>query len=207
MNKRDFLKYLCAGTCASFFIGSDSILFSKPNNTKEAYHYINNTGRIECNLCPNGCFISNNKTGDCKTRRNINGKLYTIAYNNPCAINIDPIEKKPLYHFLPQTKSYSLAIAGCNFTCLNCQNWSISQFSPDETQNYFITSQQIVESCLKNDCKSISYTYSEPVVFYEYMFDTAKLAKSKGIKNIMVSNGYINQKPLKIGRASCRERV
>lgn len=152
-------------------------------------------GKIKCKLCPHNCIITNNKIGICKVRKNIDNKLYTVAFGNLCAANIDPIEKKPLFHFLPSSKTFSIAINGCNFHCYNCQNWNISQFPSQD--NVRITSpQQIVESAIKNNCKSISYTYTEPTIFYEFMLETAKLAKEKGLKNIIVSNGFINKEPL-----------
>ena len=127
---------------------------------------------------------------------NHNDKLYSIAYGNPCAVHIDPIEKKPLLHFLQQSRAYSIATAGCNFACLNCQNWEISQIGPKKTTNIDLMPDKVVEECIKNNCPSIAYTYSEPISFYEYVSDTAKLAKAKNIKNVFISNGYINEEPL-----------
>ncbi|MCK7533702.1 MAG: radical SAM protein [Marinilabiliales bacterium] len=124
-------------------------------------------------------------------------KLYTMAFGNPCAVNIDPVEKKPLYHFLPGSTAFSIATAGCNFACLNCQNWTISQTSPDKTRNYDMPPEDVVANAIAGNCRSIAYTYSEPVTFYEYVYETSKLARAAGIKNIMVSNGYINKEPLK----------
>jgi pyruvate formate lyase activating enzyme len=124
------------------------------------------------------------------------GKLYSLAYGRPCAMNVDPIEKKPLYHFLPGSKAFSIATAGCNFTCLNCQNYHISQVRPSSA-NDEVLPEDVVESCLATQCQSIAYTYTEPTVFYEYMFDIAHLAREAGIRNVMVSNGYINAGPLK----------
>jgi pyruvate formate lyase activating enzyme len=127
--------------------------------------------------------------------------MYSIAYGNPCAVHIDPIEKKPFFHFLPSTRAYSIATAGCNLACLNCQNWDISQVSPKETENYDLMPALVVEECLNSRCESIAYTYSEPTTFYEYAYDTAKLARAKHIKNVWKSNGYINEEPL---RALCK---
>jgi pyruvate formate lyase activating enzyme len=151
---------------------------------------------IRCLVCPNECDIKEGETGDCHNHLSKNGKLYSIAYGNPCAINIDPIEKKPLLHFLPGSKAFSIATAGCNFACLNCQNWTISQKSPTETENYDLLPDKVIESCIKNKCESIAYTYSEPITFYEYMYDTSILARQVGIKNVMVTAGYINKEPL-----------
>lgn len=164
---------------------------------KEASYYKKTPAGAECGLCPNFCILKEGKLSPCRTRRVKNGTLMTLAYNNPCAIHIDPVEKKPLYHFLPGTQTYSIATAGCNLHCLNCQNWSISQASPEETENETVTAAQGVAAAVKNNCKSISYTYTEPIVFIEYMKEMATLAKKAGIKNIMVTAGYINEKPLK----------
>jgi pyruvate formate lyase activating enzyme len=120
-----------------------------------------------------------------------------MAFGNPCSVNVDPVEKKPLFHFLPGSKAYSVATAGCNLACLNCQNWTISQTSPDKTRNYDLMPEKVVSECIKNKCESIAYTYSEPVTFYEYVFETAVIARKSGIKNIVKSNGYINPEPLK----------
>jgi pyruvate formate lyase activating enzyme len=120
-----------------------------------------------------------------------------MAYGNPCSVNIDPVEKKPLYHFYPGSRAYSIATAGCNMVCLNCQNWSISQISPEKTRNYDLMPEMVVEGAAKSNCRSIAYTYTEPVVFFEYDYDTSVLARRAGIKNIIKSNGYINPEPLK----------
>ena len=152
---------------------------------------------VLCGLCPRRCTIPEGKSGFCRARKNIKGTLYALGYSRPCAVHIDPIEKKPFFHVLPKSESFSIASAGCNLRCKFCQNWQISQFSPEETKNAFFTPDKIVEMALKNGCKSIAYTYSEPTNFYEYMLDTAKLARQKGILNVYHSNGYINPAPLK----------
>lgn len=165
--------------------------------SREGMHYINTPRGTKCLICPNECTLKNGETSQCRSRINHSGKLYTIAYGNPCAINVDPIEKKPFYHFLPGSTAFSIATAGCNFSCLNCQNWTISQSSPKETQNYDLMPDKVVEKAVQNKCRSIAYTYSEPVTFYEYVYDTAVLARKKGIRNVLVSNGYINEQPLR----------
>ncbi len=165
--------------------------------TIEASFYIETPKGLKCLICPNECKMLEGETSECKTKTNINGKLYSIAYGNPCAVHIDPIEKKPLFHFLPSSKAYSIATAGCNLKCLNCQNWEISQASPTKTKNYDLPPKYVVEECIKSNCRSIAYTYSDPVAYYEYCFDTAKIAREKGIKNVLVSAGYINEKPLR----------
>lgn len=152
---------------------------------------------VVCMICPNECTLKDGELSDCHNRIARKSKLYTLAFGNPCAANIDPVEKKPLFHFLPGTKAFSIATAGCNLACLNCQNWTISQTSPDKTKNYDMPPASVVEQAAAGGCRSIAYTYSEPVTFYEYVLETSKEARSAGIKNIMVSNGYINREPLK----------
>ena len=124
------------------------------------------------------------------------GTLYTLGYASPCAVHIDPIEKKPFYHVRPKSTSFSIASAGCNLRCRFCQNWQISQVSPSETTNTPLPPEKVVEEAQKQGCESIAYTYTEPTNFYEYMLDTAALARKKGILNIYHSNGYIKQEPL-----------
>jgi pyruvate formate lyase activating enzyme len=165
--------------------------------SKEAFFYRRSGEGLECLKCPNSCILMPGDAGICRNRTNRQGKMYSIAYGNPCAIHIDPIEKKPFFHFLPTTRAFSVAAAGCTFSCLNCQNWEISQFSPKETQNADLMPERTVEECLKAGAESIAYTYSEPTTFYEYAYDTAVLARKKKIRNVWKSNGYINEQPLR----------
>ncbi len=160
-------------------------------------YYVPTPRGMRCQLCPNECDISEGETGDCRTRVTEDGKMYSIVYGNPCSIHIDPIEKKPLFHFLPQSRAFSVATAGCNLACLNCQNWQISQKSPKETRNYDLMPDKLVQKAARNGCDSIAYTYSEPIVFYEYTYDSAKLAHERGLKNVMISAGYIKERPLR----------
>ncbi len=213
LTKRDFLKSGALGIGAvglgvigeNLFAGSNRLeQFSIippstfPASTEvEAKYYINTPKGLKCLLCPNECKMLLNEEGDCRTRRNVDNKLMCVAFGNPCAIHIDPIEKKPFYHFLPSTQSYSIATAGCNLACLNCQNWEISQAHPLKTRNYDLPPEKVVEECLNNNCKSIAYTYSDPVAFYEYTLETSMIARDRGVKNVIVSAGYINEKPLR----------
>lgn len=148
-----------------------------------------------CDLCPHRCVLPEGRTGLCRGRKNTNGSLVSLGYAYPCAIHTDPIEKKPLYHMLPGTKTYSLGIAGCNLRCKNCQNYTISQSSPLQTENSYLPPEKAVEEAIRKGCSSIAYTYSEPAVWIEYVLDTAILARKAGLKNILVSSGYINQDP------------
>jgi len=163
----------------------------------EAEYYIATPRGIKCQLCPQACILREGETGDCKTRINIENRLFSITYGNPCAVHIDPVEKKPLFHFLPTSLALSIATAGCNLACLNCQNWQISQSSPNDTRNYDLFPEDVVRKATEYNCNSIAYTYSDPVAFYEYTSDTAKIARETNIKNILVSAGYINEAPLR----------
>lgn len=163
---------------------------------KEAMFQEETARGIMCRICPNECVLKEGELSKCNNRKVIKSKLYSLAYGNPCSVNVDPIEKKPLYHFLPGSRAFSIATAGCNLVCLNCQNWTISQTSPDKTRNYTLPPQKVVSECISKDCRSIAYTYSEPVTFYEYAYDTASIARKEGIKNVFKSNGYIYPEPL-----------
>ncbi len=162
---------------------------------KEAMLYEKQDGNtVHCILCAHECKIKESRFGICGVRQNRDGTLYSLVYGKALAVNVDPIEKKPLYHFLPGSRSYSIATAGCNFQCGFCQNWSISQVSREN--NAYLPGQdlppaQVVENAQKNNCLSISYTYTEPTIYFEYAYDTARLAKEAGIKNVFVTNGYM----------------
>ena len=165
---------------------------------KEALYYKKlKNNNVQCTLCPHFCVIKERNRGECKVRENKSGKLYSLVYSKPCSVAIDPIEKKPLFHFLPDSKTFSIGTAGCNLKCLFCQNYKTSQVEPEKVKSINLEPEKVVEQAIKNDCKTIAYTYNEPTVFYEYVIDTAKIAKKKGLKNIIVSNGYINEEPLK----------
>lgn len=150
---------------------------------------------VHCKLCPHECLLDENDRGFCRTRVVKKGKLYSIAYGNPCLVHIDPIEKKPMAHFLPGTPILSLATAGCNMRCLNCQNWEISQAKPEATESVYLPPEKLVSISVERGFPSIAYTYSEPIIFYEYMRDTARLAKSRNVRNVLVTAGYILEKP------------
>jgi len=155
---------------------------------------------IECRLCSHFCLISNNNTGICSARLNLDGTLYSLVYGFPMAINIDPIEKKPLFHYFPGTLTLSLGTYGCNLGCLNCQNWDISQEKniKNKVKNLkFIEPKKIVKMAAAHSCPSISYTYNEPTIFTEYALDIMKIARDKGLKNIWVTNGFMSNECLK----------
>lgn len=147
-------------------------------------------GRVHCRLCSHYCVIGEGEFGRCGVRANRNGTLYTLVYDKVAAVNMDPVEKKPLFHVLPGTQTLSFATQGCNLQCSFCQNHSLSQVEPGKVRGREASPGQIVQAALANGAKSISYTYSEPTIFFELMQDTARLAHREGLLNIMVSNGF-----------------
>ena len=153
-------------------------------------------GAVECQLCPHHCHIADGKTGRCRSRRNDGGILLSEVYAKPCSLAIDPIEKKPLYHFHPGTQCLSLACTGCNFRCLNCQNHDISQALPTDVPYYDLSPEALVALCQKHHCPGIAYTYTEPLTYIEYITDCARLAHDAGLWNILVTAGYVCQQPL-----------
>ncbi len=156
--------------------------------------------RVHCQLCQHFCNIAAGQRGICGVRENLNGKLYSLVYGRAVATNIDPIEKKPLFHLLPGSSSFSIATVGCNFRCRHCQNWQIAQYpqlQPGEIPGNELLPESIVAQAKAAGCASIAYTYTEPTIFFEYAYDTAKLACAAGIKNIFVSNGYTSAEALK----------
>lgn len=203
MNRRNFLKAAgiastmnCSGMAALF---AELDAFSQEANLSqvEALYYKKHPDReIECTLCPRFCKLGDKERGYCGVRENIGGTYYTLVYGKACSIHIDPIEKKPLFHFLPGSNALSIATAGCNVNCKFCQNWEISQVRPEQIRHVDFPPESVVLTAEKNSCPVIAYTYSEPVVFYEYMFDTSRLARNKNIKNAVITGGHINPEPL-----------
>lgn len=169
-----------------------------PIELKEALYWTDlDKGKIQCQLCPRRCLLSEGEKGFCRARKNIKGKLYTLTYGQPVALHVDPIEKKPLAHVYPGTKSFSLATASCNLRCKFCQNWEISQLDPEQVKGRFVPAQEVVDLAKETKSKTIAFTYTEPTIFYEYMLDIAKIAKKEGIACVMHSAGYINEQPLR----------
>jgi len=165
------------------------------NNLKEARFYKREAvNKVRCLLCPHRCFLPNNRTGICMARKNIDGVLYTLNYGEVTSYALDPIEKKPLYHFYPGSQIFSIGTWGCNLKCTFCQNWTISQ---QKVSAEYFEKESIVEMALSEKSIGIAYTYNEPTIWYEFVYDTAKLAKEKGLKNVLVTNGFISEEPLK----------
>jgi pyruvate formate lyase activating enzyme len=168
------------------------------SSPREALYYKKlDNKKVNCQLCPRFCVIPSGKRGYCRVRENRDGSLYTLSYAQPVAIHTDPIEKKPLFHFLPSSTAFSIATVGCNLNCKFCQNWEISQAKPEDAQPVQVEPAELIKKIKDSGSYIVAYTYTEPTIFYEYMLETAKLAKVQGIKNVMHSNGYINEQPLR----------
>jgi pyruvate formate lyase activating enzyme len=168
---------------------------------REAWLYVAfPDGRVRCHLCSHQCTIADDKLGVCKVRKNVAGRLFSLSYGQIISQQVDPIEKKPLYHYYPGTGSYSIATAGCNFGCRWCQNWHISQAEVVQPlpPTQWITPEDVVADALSTRCKSIAYTYTEPTIFFEFSYDTARLAHEAGLANLYVTNGYMSEEMLNV---------
>jgi pyruvate formate lyase activating enzyme len=163
-------------------------------NREARYYTVVDKERVRCSLCPHNCTIKDGKSGQCGVRVNENGKLISTIYGELTSLAIDPIEKKPLYHFYPGSDILSIGTRGCNFKCPFCQNWHISQDMSVKTT--FYSAEDIVESASRKNSIGIAYTYSEPMIWFEYVYDCSKIARERGLKNVYVTNGFINQEPL-----------
>ena len=157
--------------------------------------------KIKCRLCPHECQVADLERGTCGVRENRGGTYHTLVYGNVCSAHIDPIEKKPMFHYFPGSQAFSITTAGCNFFCRFCQNWEISQKRPEQVQSVKIMPEAAIQLAKSKGCRTVAHTYTEPVVFFEYMLDCAILGKKAGIPNIMISNGFITEKPM---RELCR---
>ena len=153
--------------------------------------------KIKCKLCPRECVIDDRERGYCGARENRGGTYYTLVHSRVVSAHIDPIEKKPFFHFLPGAMAFSLATAGCNVNCKMCQNWEISQVRPEQVRATYLAPRDVAQIAKQNECRAIAYTYSEPVIFYEYMMDTAEAGRAAGVKSAVVTGGYIHQEPLR----------
>lgn len=163
---------------------------------KEALYYKKiDENTVQCELCPRRCTLANGQRSFCRVREPKDGTLYSLCYGIACAVHVDPIEKKPLFHFLPGTTAFSIATAGCNFRCKFCQNWSISQATPEEAGGENIVPDDVVKGAISSRSRTIAYTYTDPAIFYEYMLDSAVIARAHGVKNMFHSNGSLNPQP------------
>ncbi len=205
LSRRDFIKKGCIlAACSAGILTLDSLranrLYADLPRTRfglhEAMFYEKiDEDSVQCVLCPRKCILMNGSRSFCRAREPKNGRLYSAVYGLLTAVHIDPIEKKPLFHVLPSTKSFSIATAGCNLRCKFCQNWQISQSRPEDVDNHEISPSDVVDLAIRNKCQTIAYTYTEPTIFFEYMVETARIAKQKGVRNLYHSGGFINPKP------------
>ena len=184
MERRTFLAWVAAA-------GEDSRFIAEARYYEKLPHR-----KIKCKLCPRECVIDDRERGYCGVRENRGGTYYTLVHSRVCAANIDPIEKKPFFHFHPGSLAFSIATAGCNVNCKMCQNWDISQARPEQVRAQYLPPRELAEVARRNNCASVAYTYSEPVIFYEYMVDSAEAARAAGLKNAVVTGGYIQREPL-----------
>ncbi len=206
LDRRAFLKAAglpCLAACAGGVVAPGLTLGgpsaeSDTQFTVEARYYEKLPyKKIKCKLCPRECVIDDRERGYCGVRENRGGTYYTLVHSRVVAAHVDPIEKKPLFHFLPGTLAFSIATAGCNVNCKMCQNWDISQVRPEQVRSTYAPPQKVAALAKQNQCASIAYTYSEPVIFYEYMMDTAPAGHEQGVKSVVITGGYIEQEPLK----------
>jgi pyruvate formate lyase activating enzyme len=203
MNRRKFVKGAAALSVLPLCSLPDAVLadprFSEGNLTfteAKFYEKLPNK-KIRCQLCPRECVIDHLERGYCGVRENREGTYYTLVHSRPCSAHVDPIEKKPLFHFLPGSQAFSIATVGCNVECKFCQNWEISQMRPEQAQSYEMPPETIAQIASERRCASIAYTYTEPVIFTEYMYDCAVAGRRKRVRSVMISNGYINPEPMK----------
>jgi pyruvate formate lyase activating enzyme len=198
--RRDFIIAASAGACAlglGYAWSGELSAAPAPPAHKARYWEKLKKGVVHCTLCPKNCHVPDGKRGACEVRENRGGSYYTLVYSNPCTYHNDPIEKKPLYHYLPGTNAFSIATAGCNIECRFCQNWQISQARPSQLRSFDMPPEEVIRLTKKAGSPTIAYTYSEPVIFTEYMYDTAALARKQGLGNVMISNGYIQEQPMR----------
>jgi pyruvate formate lyase activating enzyme len=206
LDRRAFLKAAalpCLAACVGGVVAPSLTFAGSPAEsdaqfTVEAQHYEKLPyKKIRCKLCPRECVVDDRERGYCGVRENRGGTYYTLVHSRVAAAHIDPIEKKPFFHFLPGTLAFSIATAGCNVNCKMCQNWDISQVRPEQVRSTYAPPQKVAALAKQDQCASIAYTYSEPIIFYEYMMDTAAAGHAQGVKSVVVTGGYIQQEPLK----------
>lgn len=206
LTKREFLKLCLHGAFTSSlacFSGFSANAFAQSpqkgliKTALSPYFTRFSDGDVRCELCPRLCRIPKGERGGCRVRENRNGKCYSLVYGNPCALHPDPIERNPFFHVLPSTRCLSLATAGCNFSCKFCQTWEISQAAPEDVYSLDVPPDMVVKRAKQMGVHSITYTYVEPVIFFEYMAEVGDRARKAGLLSLIHSNGYINPKPLK----------
>jgi pyruvate formate lyase activating enzyme len=200
MQRREFLQKCGFGTCGLLGAGlvPEAVLARDERFLKQALHYENLAKRrVRCLVCPRECVVGEGQRGYCRVRENVEGEYYSIVYGRVCARHVDPIEKKPLFHFLPGTTAYSIATVGCNMACKFCQNWQISQAKPEDVEAMRLSPEAVTKEAALYGAPTIAYTYTEPIVFSEYVLDCAREGHANDLKSVMISAGYINEVPIK----------
>jgi pyruvate formate lyase activating enzyme len=193
--RRQFLKAATAAAAACAAPRALAGVLSTPELREARFYDALADGLVRCTLCPFRCTVPDGRRGNCGVRENRGGKYYTLVYGRPVSMHNDPIEKKPFVHVYPGSKTFSIATVGCNFHCKFCQNWEISQANPDDVSAPYVSPAQIAQRAVEAGSKTVAYTYSEPSIFYEYMFDCCTEAKTRGLGNVLISNGFINDEP------------
>jgi len=196
VTRREFIRATCA-TGAVFLAKTEPAHPAEPLFETEARYYRTlANATVQCDLCPRQCMVEPGARGHCNVRANRDGKYYSLVYGRMAAMHNDPIEKKPFFHFLPGSTAISIATAGCNFNCKFCQNWDLSQRKPEEVEYTKCSPDQIVQAALQWNCRSIAYTYNEPIVQTEFIVDTASAGRKRGVRSVIISNGFIRKAPL-----------
>jgi len=207
IGRREFLRTVGAGACAlcaarsraEDAAGDSATEGAKPQAAVHEARWCDRLAdkAVRCRLCPRECTVADVERGYCGVRENQGGEYKTLVYGNLCSINIDPIEKKPLFHYLPGTTALSVATAGCNMECKFCQNWRVSQYRPEQVESIVIPPENLVRAAKARRAPTLAYTYTEPVVFAEYVHDTADIGRKEGVGSVMISNGYIREPALR----------
>jgi pyruvate formate lyase activating enzyme len=192
LDRRTFLKAASTLPCMRALAADDARYVAEARFWEKLPHR-----KIKCKLCPRECVIDDRERGYCGVRENRGGVYYTLVHSRVCAANVDPIEKKPFFHVLPGTLSFSIATAGCNVNCKMCQNWDISQVRPEQVRSIYMPPREVAALARQNRCATVAYTYTEPVIFYEFMVDSAEAVRAAGVRNVVVTGGYITTEPLK----------
>jgi pyruvate formate lyase activating enzyme len=203
MKRREFFKTSGAGGLALSCGAAAALVHlyafgdgASLSNVEARYYKKLPDNEVECQLCPRACRLGDKERGYCGVRENRDGTYRTLVYGKACSVNVDPVEKKPFFHVLPGTTALSIATAGCNVNCRFCQNWEISQVRPEQVTSYDLPPERVADLAAQNRCPSIAYTYTEPTVFFEYMYDTAAAARPRGLRNLVVTAGHIQPEPL-----------
>jgi pyruvate formate lyase activating enzyme len=202
-DRRQFIKFAALGMGAAACPLAARTVLASPRGAGLSHHPGRAWERVQgklvrCKLCPRQCVVGDGQRGYCGVRENQGGNYKTLVYARPCAVHVDPVEKKPLFHVLPSQKAFSIATAGCNVECQFCQNWRISQYMPEDVQSVDMPPGRVAARAKRTGCRLIAYTYSEPIIFYEYMLDSAREGNRLGLRSVMISNGHILSEPMKL---------